>query len=163
MKKISKFLSKFDNISKEVKLNSFVTNESRYQTSIGGLLSIITMCLCVVLSIYMLLPLFFRTSPKAYEVTRFVDDTPKIIFDNQNNFFIVRFYSPLAKIINDSFIKFYGKMQTVNSGEIYAEYGFDPCIYDQDFIGVKDLFPLSRKQDLEENYMCLSKMFLNGS
>lgn len=163
MKKFSKIISKFDNISKEVKLNSFVTNETRYQTAFGGFLSIITLSLCCALSVYMLSALFYKSNPKAYEVTKFVDDTPKIIFDNQNNFFVLRFYTPFAKTINESFIKFYGVMYSVKNGTGYGEYGFDPCIYDKDFNGVEKYFPSNLKEDLESNYFCLSKMFLNGS
>lgn len=163
MKKIGKFFAQFDSISKEVKMNSFVTNETRYQTALGGFLSLITISLSLSLSLYMLKALVFRGNPKAYEVTRFQEDTPKIVFDNSNNFFIVRFYTPLEKKINGSFIQFFATMRGAKTGLSYGEYGLDPCVYERDFQGVEDLFPYSQKEDLEDNYWCLTKMLLNDS
>lgn len=160
---VSIFFAKFDILSKEVKLNSCTTNDSRYQTAFGGILSIIAFCLTVFPAIYMFNGLFIRTSPKAYEVTRFIDDTPKIVFDNSNAFFILRFYSPSMSSINETFIKFYGQVRSAKTGKVYGNYGFDKCNYAQHFKGVEDFFPSTQKGDLEYNYFCLSKMFLNGS
>lgn len=162
-KTLSKFFSKYDILSEEVKVNSIFTNDSRPKKAFGGILSIISFSLSLAMALFLLSGLFIRASPKAYEVTRFIDDTPKIFFDNKNNFFVIRFYSPQTNLINESLINFYGKMATVKSETTLREYGFDPCVYDKDFEGVKNFFPPEQKEDLEANYYCLSKMFLNGS
>lgn len=107
--------------------------------------------------------LFIRSSPKAYEVTKFVDDTPKILFDNANSFFIMRLHSRFTENINDSAIQFYGEMRTVKSEDIIRRYGFDLCVYDQHLKGVEKYYADFTRESLETQYLCLSKMFVNGS
>lgn len=158
-RRVIKLLSQYDILSEEVKLNSVFSNNPRPKKVFGGVLSLIAFFLSLAMATFMLSSLFIRTSPKAYEVTRFLDDTPRIYFNNENNFFIIRFYSP---IFPKSFIHFSGKMVTVKSQKIVREYGFDPCIYDQDFEGLQNFFPHDQKEDLETNYYCVSKMYLNG-
>ena len=159
----SSFFSQFDVLSKEVKLYSCLTNKSRHQTAFGGFLSLIAISLMLVPSFFMFTSLFIRTGPKAYEVTKFVDDSPKISFNNENSFFILRFHSRYTEIINETSIQFYGEMRTVKAEKTIKRYGFDPCNYKQHFQGVEQYFSHLTQENVETHYLCLSKMFLNES
>lgn len=143
----SSFFSQFDVLSKEVKLYSCLTNKSRHQTAFGGFLSLIAISLMLVPSFFMFTSLFIRTGPKAYEVTKFVDDSPKISFNNENSFFILRFHSRYTEIINETSIQFYGEMRTVKAEKTIKRYGFLICaITNNIFKESSSIFPILRKK-----------------
>jgi len=88
---MKKFLRNFDNFSEEVKLYSITSKKTRHQTAVGGILSIIAFSMSAIISVILLSSLIIRTNPKAYQVTRYSDDTSKIQFDQTGIFFVIRF------------------------------------------------------------------------
>ena len=154
-------LGNLDYLSQEVKLHTVKTNETRYKTPFGGLLTIITFGLSAAVSIYLLMALVVPTNPKAYQVNRHADDVPKILFDKDNLFFAMTMGSPKTNTINETFINFYGYLGTIHTGQVLNEYGFSRCNYTADFVGLESLF--TNQDDMDRHYFCLSHMLVNGT
>lgn len=156
--KIKKALIKFDVIGPEIKLYNMKKTGLRNQTAFGGIMSIVVAVLSVISSAYFFSDIIFKTNPKAYQVTQFKDDVPKLKFDQTGMFFGIQYTNPQNPSLNlydPKAVTFYGKTQTFKSGRILANYTLERCVYKEDFAGVQDSFPASSfEAEINNTYLC---------
>ena len=105
--------------------------------------------------------IIYRSNPKAYEVRKYQDDTPKIYFDKYNMHFGLMFYTPLNYTMNETFLEFYGVIKSVKQEKVIANYKFKRCIYEIDFAGLDDIF-LDYKDEINNSWFCISSMIQEG-
>ena len=162
-----RLLEKIDIIGPDVRLFNMKKTGTRDQTIFGGLLSIIVECLAFVASFYFFSDIVFKTNPKAYQVTQFKDDVPKLTFDHNGMFFGIQYTNPQnpnINLYNERAVTFYGKIQTFKSGQILAYYKLEKCKYERDFIGLEELFPAADyKSDIDKTYLCVGSMIINNT
>ena len=162
-----RLLEKIDIIGPDVRLFNMKKTGTRDQTIFGGLLSIIVECLAFVASFYFFSDIVFKTNPKAYQVTQFKDDVPKLTFDHNGMFFGIQYTNPQnpnINLYNERAVTFYGKIQTFKSGQILAYYKLQKCIYKTDFLGLEDLFPpQDYEADINNTYLCVGSMIVNNT
>ena len=164
-KPIKQLLIRADVLGSEVKLYNMEKSDTRAQTLIGGLLSIIVICLSISASTLFFMEIINKANPKAYQVTRFQDDVPKLTFDKNGMFFAIQYSNPVTPSFNlhdERAITFYGHMQTFKTNTIVAQYLFEKCSYAVDFQGLESLFTSDYINDINSNYLCINKMLLNG-
>ena len=158
LKFLSSSIRSADIISDEAKLRSMAETGTRHKTYFGGLLSITVTLLCLAVSGYFLSFLLIKTNPKAYQFTKYTDDAERIYFDNQEFFFILQFWNLMTNPVPETALKYVGIMveATLTQSTILGTYYFQPCDYDRDFEGFKNVFTLDQKQDLESSWLCLA-------
>ena len=151
-----------DVISQELKLHSMTETGTRQKTYFGGILSIIVVFLGLAVTGYFLSFLFLKTDPKAFQVTKYSDDTEKIFFDNSEFFFIMQVWSHLVNFnINDTVVKIVGVQRTNNPYSTLGTYYFEKCNYDRDFQGMEEVFTRDHKDNYEQTWWCIVGMMEN--
>ena len=159
------FITNSDVLGSEIKLYNMEKSGTRHQTLFGGLMSIVVVALSFGASIFFFMDIILRANPKAYQVTRFVDDVPKLSFDKSGMFFGIQYTNPRDLKINlydERAISFYGMMKTFKTGTIVSEYLLEKCLYSRDFVGMFDLFTPDYEQDVNSTYLCVSTMVVNN-
>ena len=138
--KIGNFFLKLDIIEPEIKLSNFKKTGTRNQTFFGAFFSIAAICMSILIAVYFFMDIIVRKNPKAFQVTRYDDDTKKIVFDQSGMFFALRIWSPVAgNFINESAMTFYAQSYTAKYGKFIGQWKFEKCIWN-DFQGLDYLF-----------------------
>lgn len=154
-----------DLIGPDIRLYNIQSSGTNQQTTIGGLLSIIVVSLSVATSTYFFTEILIRSNPKAYQVTRFEDDVPKLNFDKNGMFFGIQFRNPLSpklNMSNERAFDFFGVMKTFKTNELVAEYKFGKCNYTDDFAGIENLFTTDMMSEINDSWLCIHYMTNGG-
>lgn len=155
-----------DQIGNEIKLYNIERNGTRHKTIIGGVLSIIVILLSIACSVFFFMDIILRVNPKAYQLTKFQDDVPRLSFNQQGMFFGIQYTNPRDLTINlydERAVSYYGVMQTFKTGETIARYKLKKCVYSLDFLGLENLFTKSYESEINSTYLCVDSMMVNGT
>ena len=155
-----------DVIGNEIKFYNMERTGTRHKSLFGGLLSIIVVLLSIACSIFFFMDIFLRVNPKAYQLTKFQDDVPKLSFNPEGMFFGIQYTNPRDLKINlydEKAVNYYGVMKTFKTGATVAEYKLKKCVYSLDFLGLENLFTEEYKQEINSTYLCVGPMIVNGT
>lgn len=155
-----------DQIGNEIKLYNIERNGTRHKTVFGGILSIVVILLSIACSIFFFMDIILRVNPKAYQLTKFQDDVPRLSFNQQGMFFGIQYTNPRDLTINlydERAVSYYGVMQTFKTGETIGRYKLRKCVYSQDFIGLENLFTKTYESEINSTYLCVDSMMVNGT
>lgn len=165
MNKILNPIKSCDLIGPDIRLYNFQSSGTNQQTVIGGLLSIIVISLSFAASVFFFTEIFIRSNPKAYQVTKFEDDVPKLSFDKNAMFFSVQFrnqLNPKLNMADERAFEFFGIMKKFKTNELVAEYKFGKCNYTNDFAGLEKLFTLDMLSEINDSWLCIHYMISGG-
>lgn len=159
---IFNYFALLDIIGPEVRFFSRNEHTSRRQSAIGGFISIIVCSLALSVSFYFLLDIFIRKNPKTYQMTSYMDDTPKIEVGTSQISFAVKIETyDLSMPYKDSYASFHAYLKNFTSG-ILATYEIVKCDFDRDF---NDFYSIYKdyKDEINNYYYCLGDMLVNGT
>lgn len=165
LKKLLQYIIKLDIIGPEIKLYNMEENDIRHKSFSGGLLSIIYSLLGFTFTVYFFMDIVMKSNPKAYQVTRYQDDVPKLNFGKNGMFFGLSYINPRNSSINmydEKATTFFGVMKTFKKGDVIADYKFEKCVYSKDFLGLESLFTESYIEEINETFLCVSSMLKDG-
>ena len=158
---IFSLLKRADIIGEEIKLNAIENSGSIRRTYFGGLLSICVVGLSIAVFCYFMLALIIKSNPKAFQVTKFLDDAPQITFDDNGIFVSVAIWSGSVKHVDESIVTITGTVKDASSKDPnILNYEFGPCDAN-DYKGVVSFF----KQDLIDSlvWYCIKNQIVNGT
>jgi hypothetical protein len=144
--------------SLDILSNNIVINyktRPRHGNIAGGILTILIIMCSLGLSIYFSLELVQRENPKAYLVSKFIDDAGLLNFDKQGLFHYIYIRNPLNVITkyDPRMINVTGIVRS-DGGSYFGTYLFDQCSYELDFAGLEEYFPESIKERIDTS-LCM--------
>lgn len=140
MSKFLSFFTRLDVIGPEVRFFSRNEYSSRRQTLIGAFLSILVYFSAFSVSIYFLLDIFIRKSPKTNQINSYLDDTPRIAIASSQITFAVKFETLDNSIqYSESYAVFRGFLKLLPA-TVNASYEFTKCRFERDFKGFEEQY-----------------------